>query len=32
MALGGVITLFDRRYRTEAARERSAVASEGATP
>jgi cytochrome c-type biogenesis protein CcmF len=32
MALGGVITLFDRRYSTEATRERSAVASEGATP
>ena len=32
MALGGVITLFDRRYRTELARERSAVASEGAAP
>jgi cytochrome c-type biogenesis protein CcmF len=32
MALGGVITLFDRRYRTELARERSTVASEGANP
>ncbi|MFM2287858.1 MAG: hypothetical protein RL684_1001 [Pseudomonadota bacterium] len=32
MALGGVITLFDKRYRTEPVRERSGLASEGATP